>query len=93
MLHLAAICDDPDTFRKAAEIAALFWQSGQLAQFDGAELRELIDSQYWAISSDARRTGAGFVLKQRLAELRNELAGERGTSLENKDQAVQPDSI
>lgn len=93
MLHLAAISDDPDTFRKAGEIAGLFWQNGQLPQFTGTELRELIDSQYWAISSDARRSGAGFVLKQRLASLRNELSGEGAPPAQEDGRAVQPDGI
>ena len=74
MLHLAALADDADTFQKAAEIACLFWQSGQLPQLSGAELRELIESEFWVISSAARRTGAGFVLKQKLNGLRGELA-------------------
>lgn len=74
MLHLAALADDADTYRKAAEIACLFKQSGQLPQLTGAELQQLLDSQYWLVAADARRTGAGFVLKQRLISLRDELA-------------------
>ena len=93
MLHLAALSDDPETFGKAAEIALLFWQSGQLPQFAGAELRELIDSQYWALSSDARRTGAGFVLKQRLGELRNRLAGETSLPAQSTERAHQPEGM
>lgn len=73
MLHLAALADDADTYRKAAEIACLFRQSGQLPQLAAAELQQLIDSQYWLLAADARRTGAGFVLKQRLTALRDEL--------------------
>ncbi len=74
MLHLAALADDADTYRKAAEIACLFRQSGLLPQLTGAELQQLLDSQYWLVAADARRTGAGFVLKQRLTSLRDELA-------------------
>ncbi len=74
MLHLAALADDADTYRKAAVIACLFWQSGQLPQLSGEALQQLIDSQYWLLAADARRTGAGFVLKQRLTSLRDELS-------------------
>jgi hypothetical protein len=92
MLHLAALADDADTYRKAAEIACLFWQGGQLDGFSGAELRELIDSQYWLISSDARRTGAGFVLKQKLNELRAALADGAGAAAAPGDaSAPEPD--
>ncbi len=84
MLHLAAIADDADTYRKAAEIACLIWQSGQLLQFNGEELRQLIDSQYWLLAADARRTGAGFVLKQRLTSLRDDLAAAPGAQISDE---------
>jgi hypothetical protein len=80
MLQLAALSDDADTYSKAVEIACLFWQSGQLPQFKGEELRQLIDSQYWLLSVDARRTGAGFLLKQKLAGLRVELSNANDAS-------------
>ena len=93
MLHLAALADDADTFQKAAEIACLFWQNGQLPQFTGEELRELLDSEFWVISSDARRTGAGFVLKQRLNGLRAELATTPAPDVSSADGAAQPDGF
>lgn len=93
MLHFAALSDDPDTFRKAAEIASLFWQNGQLPQLTGAELRTLIDSEFWVLSSDARRTGAGFVLKQRLEGLRHELAEQTTPATHADEPAPQPDGI
>ena len=90
MLHLAALSDDADTFRKAAEIASLFWQNGQLAQLTGEELRALIDGEFWVLSADARRTGAGFMLKQRLNDLRTELSAAPAPGA---DGAAQPDEI
>lgn len=93
MLQLAALSDDADTFRKAIEIATLFWQSGQMDSLKGEELRELIDSQYWLLSAEARRTGAGFVLKQKLASLRAELARAAGESEQAEDQAVESDGV
>jgi hypothetical protein len=93
MLHLSALADDADTFRKAAEIVALFWQNGQLPELTGEELRTLIDTQFWLISSDARRTGAGFMLKQRLASLRTELAGEATPAEPPPAGATSPEEI
>jgi hypothetical protein len=93
MLHLSALADDADTFRKAAEIAALFWQNGQLPGLTGEELRTLIDSQFWLISADARRTGAGFLLKQRLTTLRTELAGEATPVEQSTESATSPEGI
>jgi hypothetical protein len=91
MLQLAALSDDADTFRKAVEIATLFWQSGQMDSIKGEELRQLIDSQYWLLAADARRTGAGFVLKQKLASLRAELSSAAAESDHTEDQAVETD--
>ena len=90
MLHLSALADDADTFRKAAEIAALFWHNGQLPELTGEELRTLIDSQFWLISADARRTGAGFLLKQRLANLRTELVAEAASSAPAENVSSEP---
>ncbi|HYX42319.1 MAG TPA: hypothetical protein VE821_11510 [Pyrinomonadaceae bacterium] len=91
MLQLAALSDDADTYNKAVEIACLFWQSGQLPQFTGEALRQLIDSQYWLLSADARRTGAGFLLKQRLAGLRAELANTQEAAAPDEEHAVETD--
>jgi hypothetical protein len=91
MLHLAALADDADTYRKAAEITCLLWQGGQLDGFSGDELRALIDSQYWLISSDARRTGAGFVLKQKLNELRAALTETAAPAPPGGERAPEPD--
>jgi len=91
MLQLAALSDDADTFSKAVEIACLFWQSGQLPQFKGEELRQLIDSQYWLLSADARRTGAGFLLKQKLGSLRAELATAQEPAAPGDERAVETD--
>jgi hypothetical protein len=37
-------------------------------------LRALFDAEFWLLSSDARASGAGFVLKQKLASLSTGLA-------------------
>ncbi|HEX8119251.1 MAG TPA: hypothetical protein VF521_18375, partial [Pyrinomonadaceae bacterium] len=46
----------------------------------GAEdLRSLFEAEYWLLSSEAKRSGAGFVLKQTLNDVRRGLgAGARG---------------
>ncbi len=94
MLHLAALADDADTYRKAAEIACLIKQSGQLPQLTNDELQQLIDSQYWLVAADARRTGAGFVLKQRLISLRDELAAAPAApTAQGKGDAATSESI
>jgi hypothetical protein len=74
ILHLAALAYDAATFEKAVDMVLLLWSEGRLDRLPSEELQELFESEYWVISSEARRSGAGFALKQRLAEVRRQLA-------------------
>ncbi len=73
MLHIAALADDAALYEKTIELALDFWKKGLLPQFPAKELLALVESEYWLLSSVAKRSGAGFVLKERLARLRREL--------------------
>lgn len=73
LLHLAALSDDADTFERAVSAATDALRANRLGGIRPEELSALIESEYWVLSSDARRTGAGFVLKQRISNLRDEL--------------------
>ena len=73
-LHLAALADNAATFEMAVDAALLLWSEGRLGRLSAEELQELFESEYWVISSEARRSGAGFALKQKLAEVRRQLA-------------------
>jgi hypothetical protein len=58
----------------AATAAARALRDGRLTNLTGEDLRTLAESEFWVLSSESRTSGAGFVLKQRLASLRQELA-------------------
>jgi hypothetical protein len=77
LLHLAALSDDAETFERAVVAATEAARAGRLINVRRAELHALVESEYWVLSSDARRTGAGFALKERLAALRDEPAAGR----------------
>jgi hypothetical protein len=74
LLHLAALSDDPEIFGEAVGAAAGALREGRLQNLSGEDLRSLAESEFWVLSTESRTTGAGFVLKQRLASLRQELA-------------------
>ncbi|MFL6215961.1 MAG: hypothetical protein ACJ74J_18910 [Blastocatellia bacterium] len=74
MLHLAALADDPNTYRRAVDLAVEAFKAGRLKTFSADELLALVESQMWVLASQAQRGGDGFTLKQRLAEARRELA-------------------
>lgn len=73
MLHLAALADDADTFRNAVETALSVWQRGNVPDLSATELQTLFNSEFWILSSAARSSGAGFVLKRTLSRAKREL--------------------
>jgi len=73
MLHLAADTDDAETYNNAAELALNSWQDGRLPDVSAAELHNLLNSEYWLLSSHTRSSGAGFILKRTLSRARREL--------------------
>ncbi|HEX8653223.1 MAG TPA: hypothetical protein VF708_20585 [Pyrinomonadaceae bacterium] len=74
MLHVAALADDAALYQKAIETAFQFWRERRLAGISAQELRTLMESEYWLLTTGVRNSGAGFVLKLKLAGLRRELA-------------------
>lgn len=75
LLRVAALSDDAATFQAAAETIYRAWAEGRLPKLNAAELDALFEAEYWLLSSEARRSGAGFVLKRTLADLRRGLKG------------------
>jgi hypothetical protein len=74
MLHIAALSDDSVVYQHGVELVISRWQKGKLIEFSPEELIELFDSQFWILAPEARRGGAGFALKRKLAGARRELA-------------------
>lgn len=74
VLHFAALSDDAAVFQQTVCATLTAWRQGQLTWASPHNLRALIESEYWLLSPEARRTGAGFLLKRMLVEVRRELA-------------------
>ena len=77
LLRVSALSDDAGTFGRAVTEVLEVWEGGGLAAFGAEELRALFEAEYWLLSSEAKRSGAGFVLKQKLADARRGLAAGR----------------
>lgn len=73
MIHIAALSNDARTYQTAVETALQYWRDGKLAAVSAVELKSIIDGEFWILSSDSRSSGAGFVLKQTMANARREL--------------------
>jgi hypothetical protein len=76
MLHLAALTGDATFYREAIESAVKEWQERRISDLTSEELAQLIESEFWVIPSHARSSGAGFLLKKKLANIRRVLAAQ-----------------
>jgi hypothetical protein len=82
MLHVAALAGEAGVYQTAIEMACQFWRDRQLTQISADELRQLIESEFWILAPNVRNSGAGFMLKRKLAQLRRQLAAERTVNSE-----------
>lgn len=73
MLHVAALSGNASVYQSAIETAYQFWRDRRLQQISADELRQLIESEFWLLAPTVRNSGAGFVLKRKLAHLRRQL--------------------
>ena len=73
-LRVAALSGDAAAFEGAMTAVLRVRLEGRLPDSGADELRALFDAEYWLLSSEARRSGAGFQLKQKLARVRRSLA-------------------
>jgi hypothetical protein len=76
LLRVAALSDDAATFERALSSVLRARNDGRLTGISAEVLRTLFEGEYWLLSSEAKRSGAGFLLKQRLAHVRRELSAE-----------------
>jgi hypothetical protein len=74
LLRVAALSDDAATFGLAVSTVLRTWEGGRLGDTSADDLRSLFEGEYWLLSSEAKRSGAGFLLKQRLADVRRRLS-------------------
>lgn len=73
MLHVAALSDDAAVYQSAAETALEFWRERRLSEMSTKELRSILESEFWILSSTTRNSGAGFLLKRALRSAHREL--------------------
>jgi hypothetical protein len=74
LLRVSALSDDAGTFGRAVDEVLQLWEDGGLEGVGAETLRSLFEAEYWLLSSEAKRSGGGFVLKQKLADARRRLA-------------------
>lgn len=73
--HLAALSDNAAEFGRVVGVAARLLRDGRLSGVAAGELCSLAESEFWVLAATARASGAGFVVKQMIASLREEARG------------------
>lgn len=84
MLHIAALAGDAGLYQTAIETAYQFWRDRRLKGISADELRQLIESEFWILAPAVRNSGAGFVLKRKLAQLRRQLVAAEKTVMSDE---------
>jgi len=74
LVRAAGLSGDAAVFERAMTAVLRVWLEGRLADAGAEELRALFDAEYWLLPSEARRSGAGFQLRQKLAQVRRSLS-------------------
>jgi hypothetical protein len=74
LLRIAALSDDAGVFSRAVADVFAAWEAGRAGGLSAHDLRALFDAEYWLLSSEAKRSGAGFHLKQQLSDVRRRLS-------------------
>jgi hypothetical protein len=74
LLRAAALSDDAGLFSRAVADVFAAWEAGRAGGLSAHDLRALFDAEYWLLSSEAKRSGAGFLLKQQLSDVRRRLS-------------------
>jgi len=76
LLRVAALSNDAATFERALEAILRAWEESRLKALSAGDLRSLFGGEYWLLSSGATSSGAGFALKQKLADARRRLSAD-----------------
>ena len=74
VLRVAALSGDAACYQQAVEAVLQSWEAGAWLRLTPADVIESIESEYWLLTPEARNSGAGFLLKQKLVAVRRELA-------------------
>lgn len=73
MLHVAALSNDPEIYDTAVKAVMEHWRTGSMSDISATELQAILEGEFWTLTSPARSSGPGFVLKRSLAEARRDL--------------------
>lgn len=72
-LRLAASTNSAETYLQTVEKTVSLWDGHKQKEVSPETLLDIIDTHYWLLANEARISGAGFLLKEKLAGMRREI--------------------
>ena len=72
-VHLSALTNSAEIFLQVLETTNELYKAKRLNEISGEKLIEIFDSHYWLLATDARVSGAGYLLKERMTSVRREI--------------------
>lgn len=76
-LHLAALSGSARVFFDSVETVIQMCREDRIMDLAQTDLIQLAESQFWLLPQAEKTSGAGFLLKQKLAKLRSEVQEKR----------------
>lgn len=75
-VHLSALTNSAEIFLQVLETMSELYKQKRLNEISGEKLIEIFESHYWLLASEARVSGAGYLLKEKMASVRREILGK-----------------
>ena len=75
LVHLSALTNSAEIFLQVLETTSKLWKEQRLNEISAEKLIEVLDSHYWLLATDARVSGAGYLLKEKMTSVRREILG------------------
>ena len=73
VFHLAAKTESAEIFSETLETVIQHWREASLPQTTPENLLQLAESEFWLLPAAERTSGAGFLLKEKLSDLRRKI--------------------
>lgn len=76
ILHVSVLSNSAENYLNAIETAFDFWRQKKLEKISATQLIALFESHYQLLTTEQKTSGAGFLLKEKLASVRREVLGK-----------------
>lgn len=72
-VHLATLTNSAEIFLQVLETTNELYKQKRLNEISGEKLIEVLESHYWSLTGAVRVSGAGYLLKEKMANIRREI--------------------